>query len=143
MPSTSALAGQVAPHGRLTAGEVGALVGVSGTTIGQWARRGYIRASQSAAVPHVYGAEDLGEALVVGDLLDRGVTRAALHALLARLGRREPWPLLRARLGTTGPGRPAIAMLEGEQWLVLGPRGWQAIADGVTVEELRPRLRVD
>lgn len=120
---------------------MGALTGVSGTTIGQWARRGHIRASISAGDPHVYSGEDLGEALVVAGLLDRGVSRAALHALRDRLDPGARWPLASARLGTTRPGRPAIALLEDEQWLVLGPRGWQAIADGVTVEELRPRVR--
>jgi hypothetical protein len=129
-------------HGRLSAGDVGALVGRSGTTVGQWARRGYIRASVSAGDPHVYSGEDLGEALVVAALLGRGVRRDALRALLDRLAGAGPWPLSGARLGTTRPGRPAIALLADEQWLVLGPRGWQAIAEGVTVEELRPRVRV-
>ena len=30
------------------------MAGVSGNTIGQWARWGYIKASQSAGDPHVY-----------------------------------------------------------------------------------------
>ena len=41
-------------HGTFLAGEVGELAGVSGNTIGQWARWGYIRASQSDGDPHVY-----------------------------------------------------------------------------------------
>jgi hypothetical protein len=41
-------------HGAFLAGEVGELAGVSGNTIGQWARWGYIRASQSGGDPHVY-----------------------------------------------------------------------------------------
>ena len=47
------------------AGEAGELAGVSGTTIGQWARWGYIRASQSAGDPHVYSVEDVAEAAIV------------------------------------------------------------------------------
>ena len=50
------------PHGRFLAGEAGDLIGVSGTTIGQWARRGYIRASRSTGDPHVYSLEDVAEA---------------------------------------------------------------------------------
>ena len=34
-------------HGHFLAGEVGEMAGVSGNTIGQWARWGYIKASQS------------------------------------------------------------------------------------------------
>jgi len=59
------------PHGRFLAGEAGELVGVSGTTIGQWARRGYIRASRSTGDPHVYSLEDVAEAWVVHALLER------------------------------------------------------------------------
>ena len=61
------------PHGAFLAGDVGELVGVSGTTIGQWARRGYVRASVSAGMPHVYSIEDVAEAAVVAELLRRGV----------------------------------------------------------------------
>src|SRR5689334_7979997 len=46
-------------HGHFLAGEVGEMAGVSGNTIGQWARWGYIRASQSAGDPHVYSVEDV------------------------------------------------------------------------------------
>src|ERR687886_152685 len=50
------------PHGHFLAGEAGELAGVSGNTIGQWARWGYIRASQSGGDPHVYSVEDVAEA---------------------------------------------------------------------------------
>ena len=46
-------------HGSFLAGAVGELAGVSGNTIGQWARWGYIRASQSDGDPHVYSVEDV------------------------------------------------------------------------------------
>src|SRR5918997_377616 len=56
-------------HGHFLAAEVGELAGVSGTTIGQWARWGYIRSSVSGGDPHVYSVEDVGEAVIVGELL--------------------------------------------------------------------------
>ena len=42
------------PHGRFLASEAGELAGVSGTTIGQWARRGLIRSSIYDDEPRVY-----------------------------------------------------------------------------------------
>ena len=66
-------------HGSFLAGEVGELAGVSGNTIGQWARWGYIRASQSGGDPHVYSVEDIAEASVVAELIGRGVRHADVH----------------------------------------------------------------
>src|SRR5919206_4719911 len=66
-------------HGRLLAAEVGELAGVSGTTIGQWARRGYIRSSQSDGEPRVYSVEDVAEAAIVRALLERGVGHAQVR----------------------------------------------------------------
>jgi len=74
-------------HGHLSAGDAGELVGVTGNTIGQWARWGYIRASQSSGDPHVYSVEDVAEAAVVRALLERHVRHTgSLRAeeLLAR-----------------------------------------------------------
>ena len=142
MPSTSTSGDAAPPHGRLTASEVGALAGVSGTTIGQWARWGYVRSSQASGEPRVYSAEDAAEAVIVAELLRRGVSHAGVRDLLAHLAHVGSWPLSHARLATTAPGRPpAVAVFEEAQWLVLGPRGWQAIADGIEVEEMRMRFR--
>ena len=62
------------------------LAGVTGNTIGQWARWGYIRASQSNGEPHVYSVEDVAEAVIVNELLRRGVrhrdVRRAIRQLL-------------------------------------------------------------
>src|SRR3954447_8452584 len=93
------------PHGRLLAGEVGALAGVSGTTIGQWARRGYIRSSQSSDEPRVYSVEDVAEAAIVSELLERGVTHGEIRSAVERLGGRG-WPLSEAHLETTVEPRP-------------------------------------
>src|SRR3954451_12842160 len=97
-------------HGRLLAGEVGELTGVSGTTIGQWARWGYIRSSQSEGEPRVYSVEDVGEAAIVADLLARGVRHADVRRTVERLkGEYGHWPLREARLATTTDGgRPRI-----------------------------------
>ena len=56
MDATASLRGP-RPHGHFLAGEAGELAGVSGTTIGQWARWGYIRASQDAGDPPATAAE--------------------------------------------------------------------------------------
>jgi DNA-binding transcriptional MerR regulator len=137
---------QVRAHGRLLAADVGELVGVSGTTIGQWARRGYIRSSQREAEPRVYAVEDVAEAAVVRALVDRGVRRAQIRQAVARLrrgGDREPWPLVRARLGTVGGGARARLLLHVDGgWHELGPRGWQRVVTLAPVDEVPARLAV-
>src|SRR5918998_5636594 len=95
-------------HGHLLAGDAGELVGVSGTTIGQWARHGYIRPSQSAELPHVYSVEDVAEAAIVAALLHRGVRHGDVRRAIQRLRSYGEWPLSEARLATTtaaGGGR--------------------------------------
>lgn len=133
-------------HGRLLAADVGELVGVSGTTIGQWARRGYIRSSQREAEPRVYAVEDVAEAAVVRALLDRGVRRPQIRQAVARLrraGDREPWPLVRARLGTVvDGGRPRLLLHVDGGWHELGPRGWQRVVTLAPVDEVPARLAV-
>ena len=117
------------PHGRFLAGEAGELAGVSGTTIGQWARWGYIRASQSAGDPHVYSVEDIAEAAIVRVLLERGVRHADVRKAVRRLERYGEWPLSEAPLATTaGAGRPVIVLREDDGSYALSPRGWQRMA---------------
>jgi DNA-binding transcriptional MerR regulator len=123
------------PHGRFLAGEAGELVGVSGTTIGQWARRGYIRASRSTGDPHVYSLEDVAEAWVVHALLERGIGRAEVRHTIAALGDDTPWPLLRAPLATTdNNGAPRVVLCEADGVYALSGRGWQRLA-------VQPELR--
>jgi DNA-binding transcriptional MerR regulator len=130
-------------HGRLLAADVAELAGVSGTTIGQWARRGYIRSSQSDGEPRVYSVEDVGEAAIVADLLARGVRHADVRATVARLGREYGrWPLSEARLAVTaGERRPRIVLREDGRAWALGARGWQQLAVLPELEEVRLRLR--
>jgi DNA-binding transcriptional MerR regulator len=135
-------------HGNLLAADVGELVGVSGTTIGQWARRGYIRSSRSEADPRVYTVEDVAEASMVHALLDRGVRRAEVRRAIERLRSGDhPWPLTDARLATLhdagngGRARPRLLLFEDGGWLELRPRGWQRVVAVGTIDEVRLRLR--
>lgn len=129
-------------HGRLLAGEAGEIVGVSGTTIGQWARRGYIRPSQSGALPHVYSVEDVGEAAIVAALLHRGVRHRDVRRAIERLRSYGDWPLSEARLATTtGAGRPRIVLEEDGRRSLLTDRGWQLVAIAPDTDEVRLRLR--
>ena len=125
------------------AGDAGELVGVSGTTIGQWARRGYIKPSQSAELPHVYSVEDVGEASIVSELLSRGVRHADIRRAIERLHDYGEWPLSEARLATTcGDGRPRIVLREGRRTFVLDDRGWQTVPRALLeVEDVRLRIR--
>ena len=131
-------------HGSFLAGEVGELAGVSGNTIGQWARRGLIRSSQSDGEPRVYAVEDIAEATVVAELLERGVRHLDVHRASERLAPRfGPWPLSDAPLGTIveDGGRPRIVLLEREAVYELVPRGWQLMAAPPPVDDVRVRLR--
>jgi DNA-binding transcriptional MerR regulator len=131
----------VSVHGSFLAGEVGELAGVTGNTIGQWARWGYIRASQSAGVPHVYSVEDVAEAAMVQALLERGVSHAQVRRAIARLEDYGAWPLSEARLATSGGARPRIVLREPEGAYALSPRGWQLMAAPPPLEDVRLRLR--
>ena len=127
-------------HGRLLAGEAGEVVGVSGTTIGQWARHGYIRPSQSAELPHVYSVEDVGEAAIVATLLRRGVRHQDVRRAIERLRSYGEWPLSEARLATTRGPRPRIVLEEEGRRFLLTDRGWQLAAVAPDVEDVRLRL---
>ena len=133
----------VATHGHFLAAEVGELAGVSGTTIGQWARWGYIRSSVSEAEPHVYSVEDVVEAAIVGELLGRGVSHADVRRAIARL-RAEygEWPLSEAPLGTTTQkGRTRVVLRERDGLYAMCPRGWQLMTAPPVIDEVRLRLR--
>ena len=88
------------PRGHYLADEAGRLAGVSGTTIGQWARRGYIRSSRSERPLRVYSFQDVAEAMIVHELIERGVVRRAIRAAVEHLrgSTGGNWPLLEAQL---------------------------------------------
>jgi hypothetical protein len=127
------------PHGHFLAGEAGELAGVSGNTIGQWARWGYIRASRSAGDPHVYSVEDVAEAAIVHTLLERGVRHRDVRRAIARLGCYGRWPLSDAPLATTPEGR--IVLRENGGAYALSDRGWQLMATPPALEDVCLRLR--
>jgi DNA-binding transcriptional MerR regulator len=128
-------------HGHFLAGEVGEMAGVSGTTIGQWARWGYIRASQSDGDPHVYSVEDVAEAAMVHALLERGVTHAQVRRAIAALTEYGSWPLSEATLATMAGRRPRIVLRDRDAAYALSPRGWQLMAAPPPLEDVRLRLR--
>jgi DNA-binding transcriptional MerR regulator len=129
------------PHGHFLAGEAGELAGVSGNTIGQWARWGYIRASQSDGDPHVYSVEDVAEAAIVRALLERGVRHADVRRAIAGLPSYGTWPLSDAPLATTDESRPRIVLEENGDAYALSPRGWQLMTSAPPLNEVRLRLR--
>ncbi len=100
--SMSSTVKEMGPRGHYLAHEVGRLAGVSGQTIGQWARRGYVRSSQSSDAPRVYSYQDVAEAMVVHELRERGVDfrriRETIRVLRERTG--NAWPLTHARIAT-------------------------------------------
>jgi DNA-binding transcriptional MerR regulator len=130
------------PHGHFLAAEAGELAGVSGTTIGQWARRGYIRSSQSDGEPRVYSVEDVAEAVIVHALLERGVGHAEVRRAIERLVDYGDWPLSEAPLATTaGAGRPQIVLREEDGSYALSRRGWQRMAAPPRLREVRLLLK--
>jgi hypothetical protein len=132
------VASSARPHGRFLAAEVGELAGVSGTTIGQWARRGYIRASRDTGDPHVYSVEDVAEAAIVRGLLDRGVRHAEIRRVIAALrGEHGDWPLSAVALATTtGDGAPHVVLRAGDGVFTLSGRGWQRLAMVPALEDV-------
>ena len=125
-------------HGSFLAGEVGELAGVSGNTIGQWARWGYIRASQSDGDPHVYSVEDVAEAAMVHALLERGVSHMMVRRAISHLGEYGRWPLSEAPLAVAD-GR--VVLNERDGAFALSPRGWQRMLAPPPLEDVRLRLR--
>jgi DNA-binding transcriptional MerR regulator len=127
-------------HGEFSAGAVGELAGVSGNTIGQWARWGYIRASQSDGDPHVYSVEDVAEASMVSELLSRGVRHRDVRRAIAHLGDYGEWPLSEAPLATTPEGRLLLLKENGDIY-ALSARGWQLMTAPPELKDVRLRLR--
>ena len=129
------------PHGSFLAKEVGQLAGVSGNTIGQWARWGYNRSSRSDGEPRVYSVEDVAEAAIVHALLERGVRHAQVRRVIGRLPEYGDWPLSEAPLATTDEPRPRIVLHDRDGVYALSPRGWQQMAAPPPVRDVRLRLK--
>jgi uncharacterized protein (DUF433 family) len=126
------------PRGIYLAGEVGRLSGVSGWKIGQWARNGYIRSSQGSGSPRLYSFQDVAEAMVVHELLDRNVPyrdiKRAINELRERYG---DWPLTLAQLATS---RGRVIAQDDEATYDIGKRGWQQMS-AQDLERIRDLLQ--
>lgn len=129
------------PRGHYLAHEVGALAGVSGDRIGQWARRGYIRASQSDVVPHVYSYQDVAEAMVVHELAENGADLKSIKRTITRLRERygHGWPLSRADLATLDGG---VVGFENEVPYDIGGKGspWQQVVESENLKKIAGQL---
>lgn len=122
---------ELPPRGRYIAREVGRLAGVSGQTIGQWARRGYIRASQKRAgqLPLLYSFQDVAEAIIVHELLERGSSYRQVRETIRRVRERfgTQWPLSHVGLATTTGGE---IIAEADQALyAISNLGWQQVTE--------------
>jgi uncharacterized protein (DUF433 family)/DNA-binding transcriptional MerR regulator len=87
---------------------LGALAGVSGNTVGQWARNDLIRPTVSRGLPsNLYSFFDAAEAIAVRWLLDNGRTYKQIHNAIEgarrddeRAGKKHAaWPLSSSKLG--------------------------------------------
>lgn len=145
------------PRGRYLAHEVGWLAGVSGDRIGQWARRGYIRASQSSdAPPYEYSYQDVAEAMIIHDLLERGVDLKAIKRTIETL-REDPqfgdWPLAKAvfwvprkteqpsKRGKRGSPSLVVEARGRRHDLGVSRRAWQEVLTTADLEKVASDLR--
>jgi len=129
------------PRGHYLANEVAALAGVSGDRIGQWARRGYIRASWSEPgdSPLVYSYQDVAEAMIVHELLENGNSHDEVKAAIANLRKDSgsAWPLTRAGV-VTADG--AVVVERGGRHYEVGLRPWQRFIDDRHLREVASEL---
>ena len=127
----------------------GALAGVSGYRIGQWARYGLITPSFYKGRPaNLYAFLDVAEAIVVHWLLDRGFTYDNIHTAIAGARQAYPdWPLLQARLGVAqhaveGDERGAIVQeVDPGVYVDVGRGGNQVMVRPLLLERARDMLR--
>jgi uncharacterized protein (DUF433 family)/DNA-binding transcriptional MerR regulator len=84
----------VRPVGWYLAIDVAELAGVSYRSIVQWAKHGYVEAHRDPGPPHVFSYQDVAEAMVVHELLDRNVRRSEIRTAVGNM-RQEygDWPL--------------------------------------------------
>lgn len=129
------------PRGHYLAHEVGALAGVSGDRVGQWARRGYIRASQSDGRPHVYSYQDVAETMVVHELAEDGAELKSIKRAISRLRARHGfgWPLQRAELGALHGN---VIGYEDDVAYDLGGKGseWQRVVEPDNLRKIAGQL---
>jgi uncharacterized protein (DUF433 family) len=133
------------PRGRYLAHEAGLLAGVSGVTIGQWARRGYIKSSVHSGRPRVYSYQDIAEAMVVHELLETHVTHKDIKTAINTLRDEQgDWPLTSADLVAhvdpeTQKGK--VFARKGDVSYDVGNKGWQQVVDPDNLKAIANRLR--
>lgn len=132
---------EMPPRGHYLAHEVGALAGVSGDRVGQWARRGYIRSSQSSGRPRVYSYQDVAEAMVVHELVESGADLSSIKRAIGRLRERHgmSWPLQHAQLGAL---HGSVVGFDGHVAYNLGGKGseWQRVLDAGNLQKIANQL---
>lgn len=130
---------EMPPRGHYLADEVGRLAGVSGDRVGQWARRGYIRSSQSTDRPRVYSYQDVAEAMVVHDLLARGAPLDKIKHTIEHLRDTHgyDWPLQNVPLAAD-QGR--VVVFEDDAGYDVSKREWQQVVDSRNLLRIRSQL---
>ena len=127
----------------------GALAGVSGSRIGQWARYGLITPTLYAGRPaNLYAFLDVAEAIVVHWLLERGFEYTDIHSAIESARETHPdWPLLTAPLGVAqhavrGDTRGAIVQeIRRGIYVDVGSPGGQITLKPQLLERTRDMLR--
>ena len=88
----------------------------------------------------MYSVEDVAEASIVSELLERGVRHRDVRRAIAHLGEYGDWPLSEAPLATTPEGRLLLLKENGEIY-ALSARGWQLMTAPPEIRDVRLRLR--
>ncbi len=114
------------------------LAGVPGHTIGQWARRGYIKSSVSEGRPRVYSYQDIAEAMVVHELLENEVSHRDIKTAISSLAEYGDWPLTHAPIATS-EGR--VYAQVGEASYDVGQKGWQQVVNPDNLRVIADQLR--
>lgn len=116
------------PRGFYLANEVGRLAGISGQTVGQWARAGYICSSQSepGESPLVYAWQDICEAMMVHKLREEKQSFTRVKQALDSL-RDDPdlgdWPLAAGQIEMAG--KKTIGQYRRDGHYAMSNRPWQ------------------
>jgi uncharacterized protein (DUF433 family) len=128
----------------------GALAGVRGEQVGQWARYGLIRPTIFRGRPaNRYAFFDVAEAIVVHWLRVEGFGYPAIHEAIGAARERHPeWPLVQGRLGiarhTVDPGRDRGVIVqrarEGE-YVEIGRAGQQVVLRPALLDFAQDMLR--
>lgn len=133
--------------GVFTPARAGALAGVSGDQIGQWARYGLICPTIYEGRPaNRYAFNDVAEAIVVHWLRDQDFDYDEIHTAIEAARTDFPdWPLLRAPLGVASAAidgdRGVIAQRVGKVYVETSRRGGQLVLTPESFAQASDMLR--